>query len=294
MESSSFWDGLAAEKRSKNLFVKDTLPYAKIQPNMVANFFWGRSEVTDLMQLQAWLTEHLGDVKAIMGKQVDRIIGFDGLDGLADEQFLKMKESGYYNAGPGASVKDMTPQMPPDALAIIEMIIKLMERVSGFPPVLSGAGESGVRAGTHAETLMKTGGSRLRDRSLLVERNCATLADAYLACMEAKDPTVYWSNPADRNTDFLIGQMLEDRRVSVDAHSSSPIYMDDHAQLNAFALKADVIGPEDFIESMPFSHKDQKLERLKERKKAEQELIQQHPELLAGKGKGKGAALRAV
>lgn len=272
-----------SEKRSKNLFVRHLLPYGKIQPNLVTNYFWGRSEIADLMQLQAWLTEHLGDIKTLMAKQIERIIGFEGYDGLPEEMFLKMRESGYFTSPGGTKITDMTPTMPPNALEIVELIIRLMDRVSGFSNILSGSGEPGVRAGVHADTLMRTASPRLRDRSLLIERQVAAVADAYLGCMEAKDPTVYWTDPENPLTDFHLSQLLTNRRVSVDSHSASPIYATDHAQLLTWGLQRNVVGPEDVIEDLPFSHKDQKLERLRQRQAARQKFIEEHPEVLSSR-----------
>jgi hypothetical protein len=79
--------------------------------------------------------------------------------------------------------------------------------------------------------------------------------------------------------------------VSVDSHSTSPIYHDDHANLISWGIKSQVLGPEDAIEDLPFSHKDRKLQRMKERAAQRQQMIQQHPEMLEGK---EGKKLKAV
>jgi hypothetical protein len=135
-----------------------------------------------------------------------------------------------------------------------------------------------VRAGVHADTLLKTGSPRLRDRSLLIERQCAAAADDTLAIVQAKDATVYWTDADKGETDFLLSQLPEDRQIAVDSHSSSPIYHDDHAQLIAWGVKSGVLGPEDAIEDLPFPNKDQKLRRLKHRQEERQKLMVEHPE----------------
>lgn len=263
-----------------NLFVPESQPYTLIQPNYEPGYFWGRSEIVDLQMLQEWLTQHLDDAKRLMGQQIDKLLGFIGQDGLTDVTYGQFREQGFINLAPGSDIKDLTPKLPDQLIPLIGEIIGLMERVSGFPPIMSGQGEPGVRAGVHADTLMKTGSPRLRDRSLLVERQCAAAADATLDMLEAKDAKAYWTNPDDEQTDFLLSQLPEDRRISVDSHSGSPVFADDNVQLLAWALKAHVIGPEDALEDMPFAHKDVKRQRLKNRQEAEQKLIQEHPEIL--------------
>jgi hypothetical protein len=268
-----------------NLFVPDRHPYSMIQPNYVAGYVWGRSEITDLMLLQDWLSTHLEDSKRLVGLQVDRILAFPGHDGITDELYGKFRQSGYIGLPGGSDVKDITPPLPPELIPIIGEIIALMERATGFPPIMSGQGEPGVRAGVHADTLMKTGSPRLRDRSLLIERQCAAAADDTLAIVQAKDGTVYWTDPDKGETDFLLSQLPEDRQIAVDSHSSSPIYHDDHAQLIAWGVKSGVLGPEDAIEDLPFPNKDQKLRRLKHRQEERQKFMIEHPEFFThGRG----------
>jgi hypothetical protein len=268
-----------------NIFVPDRHPYTMIQPNYVAGYVWGRSEITDLMLLQDWLTTHLEDVKRLMGLQIDKILAFTGVDGITDEIYGKFRETGYMGLQQGADVKDLTPHFPEQAIQVIELLISLMERTSGFPPIMSGQGEPGVRAGVHADTLMKTGSPRLRDRSLLIERQCAGAADDTLAIVQAKDATVYWTDPDKGETDFYLSQLPEDRQIAVDSHSSSPIYHDDHQQLVAWGVKQGVLGPEDGIEDMPFPNKDQKLRRLKQRQAEKQKFMLEHPEFFThGRG----------
>lgn len=270
-----------------NLFCPATHPYTLIQPNGVAGYFWGRSEITDLMMLQEWLTMTTDDIKRIFGTQVDKVLGFVGVDDLTDERYLQFRTQGWQTfAGANAKIQDLTPQMPSDALQILQTILGMMDRVSGFPPILSGAGEPGVRSGVQASALERNASPRLRDRALIVERACAEAADGTLSCMEAKDATVQWFDAEKSEmTSFLLSQLPEDRRVVVDSHSSSPTFRVDHQNQIAFALKAGIIGPEEAIEALDIPDKDLVLERLKARQKAQaqelQALTQRDPEAAA-------------
>ena len=71
---------------------------------------------------------------------------------------------------------------------MLDMIIRMFEMIGGFDNILSGRGESGVRAGVHANTMLKTASPRLRDRSLLVRapvrrgRGSSSVAQAGEGC----------------------------------------------------------------------------------------------------------------
>lgn len=244
-------------------------PFSVIQPNHMEGYFWGRSELTDIMQPQGLLSRWADDIKRLFGLQIDKIIGFTGMDGNMVEQYDAMRTAGYVSVPPGADIKDLTPQMPPQSLEMVQMPIRIINMISGFDNILSGSGEPGVRAGVHADTLMKTASPYLRDRALLVERQCAKAADKTLSIMQFKDATKYWIDGATpesiESTSFLLSDIPGDRTVVVDSHSSSPIFADDHQNLIAFGLRAGIIDQETAVEELPFRNKDLILQRMKER-----------------------------
>lgn len=274
----------------KNLFCPGALPYRIIRPNDTANYFWGRSELVDLMSLQQLLTTTMDDMRRIMGNQFDKLLMFTG-DGLTDETYGQFRAQGWANLGPSGGVQDMTPKMPPEAFEYVNLIEQMMEKIGGFSNILSGKGESGVRAGNHADMLMKTASPRLRDRSLLVERQCASVSDVILSVLEAKEAKAYWTqDDPSESGEFLLSQLPEDRRVMVDSHSSSPIYQDDHQQLIAFGIKAGFIGGDTAIESLPYPNKDVLLTRLKKIEEAKAKAAQQEQQTELEKEKMKHPA----
>jgi hypothetical protein len=269
-------------------------PYTKIQVNQ-ADDFWGRSELADLVLPQDYLATTAEDGRRLMGLTIDKLLGFVGWEGDIAEVYGDMRRAGYV-AIPDANAKiqDLTPQFPAELRPMMETIIQNMERIGGFDNLLSGRGEPGVRAGNQASTMLRAASPRLRDRSLLVERQCASAADLWLSIREAKDGRVYWADGSTEQartaSQFYLGDLPDDRFVTVDSHSSSPIFADDHAAQAAFALKAGVIGPEDWLEDSTLPNKDVKLERLRGREQAQQkrleELMHRDPEaaekLMAG------------
>ena len=171
---------------------------------------------------------------------------------------------------------------------MLKFCIEIINTLGGFPEIMQGKGEPGVRAGVHASTLLKTASPSLRDRSLLVERQCATCADLTLQMMEAKDSELYWlkaDEPIEdpQNTSFLLASMPPDWRVMIDSHSSSPIFADENSQLVFQALKMGVVTPDYVLDNMPFPNKEMAKVQLreKEKNKAEQmkQLMQANPEV---------------
>lgn len=280
--------------KRENLFVEGMLPYNKIEANQMEGYFWGRSEIADLMKLQHLLRDRLEDIKKIMGQQYDKFLAFLGFNGDVGELYDNAKEQGWISVSdPTAKIEDLTPKLPPEAFADIKQITEFMSEVSGFQNILSGQGEPGVRAGVHAQTLMKTASPRLRDRALLIESQVGDIGDSLMKLMEAKRAQVFWpqGKAGQDDAEFLLAQLPDDYAVSVDSHSSSPIYEEDHREMVAFLFKAGIIDGETAIELLHLPHKDLILERyglMMKKKQAEAQFMLQHPELIQG-GKGKKA-----
>lgn len=281
---------IAPRMKRANLFCPDVQPYTLIQPNFTANYFWGRSEITDLQMLQNFFTQSLDDIKRLLGNQFDKLLAFIGGNGITDETYGEFRTSGYINMEPGSSVSDLTPKIPDKALEILTMTEQLMEKIGGFTPTTSGRGEQGVRAGVHAETLVKTSSPRLRDRALLVERQCASAGDQTMWYLEAKESSAFWTKADDPSgeSDFLLSQIPDDRSVEVDSHSTSPIFQEDHREMVAFLLKAEIIDKEDALEMLPIPNRDRLLAKLRQREKDKAKVIAEHPELLAQRPKAVG------
>ena len=275
--------------KKANLLIKGSnqQPYRLIQPNETTNWFWGRSELVDLIEPQGLLSTTCDDLKRLMGLQVDKLLGFIGESGMTDELYGQMRQGGWTSLPQGGDIKDITPKIPPEIMPYLKFLIETINTLSGFPPIMQGQGEQGVRAGSHANTLMKTASPTLRDRSLLVERQCAAAADLTLSLMEAKDPEFYWVKADDplkdpEETKFLLADLPEDWRVNVDSHSSSPIFADDNTQLVWQAHKSGIVTSEYVLDQMPFPNKSMAKVQLREKeaKQAQfmQNLMKQNPE----------------
>lgn len=262
-------------------------PYTLIQPNEQIGYFWGRSEIVDLIEPQIMISQTSNDARRLFGLQVDKYLTFTNVDGDIDEIYDSMRSAGYANLGQQGAANDLTPKFPPETLPYMKSLIDNFNMIGGFPSTMQGEGTAGVRSADHANTLLKTGSPRLRSMSLAVERDCAKAADLTLSLKEIKDGSRYWTK-ADtmddvEKTSFLLSDLPEDRRVSVDSHSSSPIFMDDHQQLIAMAAKMGWVGAEEGIRMLPFPNQELLISKYREREagkaKQLQEAIQQFPEI---------------
>ena len=266
--------------KKQNLLGKDSQlqPYRLIQPNEVTGWFWGRSELVDLIEPQALLSQWCDDLRRMFGLQVDKILFFIGENGITDELYGQMRGAGYGNLPQGGDVKDMTPKIPPEALQLLEWIQAQINVLRGFPPIMQGQGEPGVRAGSHADMLLKTATPTLQDRALIVERQCAEAADLTASLRELKEESFYWSEGDTlekiEESKFLLSDMPSDWHVTVDSHSSSPIFADKNTQLVFAAHKMGTVDDEYVIDNTPLPNKEVAKVAARERAKNQKELVQ--------------------
>lgn len=254
-------------KKSNLLGVKRKQPYRIIQPNEASNWIWGRSELVDLIEPQMLLSTWADDLRRLYGLQIDKVLAFAGSGTISDEKYAQFRAGGYMDMEQGASVTDLTPKIPPEALPLLNWVMQVINQIAGFPPIMQGQGDAGVRAGTQLNSLIKTASPTQRDRALLVERQLADAADLSFRVQRAKDPKFYWTDgssaAAAEESKFLLSEIPEDFRVTVDSHSSSPIFSDEATQLIFQARKIGDVDGEYMIDNLPFPNKENAIAALK-------------------------------
>jgi hypothetical protein len=154
----------------------------------------------------------------------------------------------------------------------------MFEEASGIVSVLQGRGESGVRSSGHASQLARLGSSRAKKRALVIEDSLEKMATLYLRCMQAYDDTHYVD---DNGVPFVADQFTKDFVVKVDAHSNSPIFMEDLRSMAFQLFKAQVIDKESLLEMIDPPMKQMLIDRLKknEAMEAQQPQPQNKPQL---------------
>ncbi len=269
--------------------IKGEHPFIHVCPNPMYDYFYGWPEIMGLIKLQDWASQRLREIRHLLSMQARPPRVFSGFGGISDEKFAAMDNPGSWlsEPTPNAKAETLAPEVPPDIWGEISMIQSMFNDVSGMSDVLQGKGEAGVRAKAHADTLAKLGSSRIKQRAQSIERFLEDTGSLILKYMKKKDPHRYTMKSG---TQFAAAQFTDDFQVHVDAHSASPVFVDDHVQL-AFALKKlGAINNQSLLEMT----KPPKLELYKQREKEDAaRRAQAQKEAMQAEAAGKGK-LKAV
>jgi hypothetical protein len=240
-------DVVIYDRSGESMFLKGECPFVQICPNPLYDYFWGQSEVEKLIYLQQLRTKRVGEISMLLAKQVNPPKSFSGFMGITDEKAFALNSPSSFvmSDTPGAKVDELAPKIPEDLFKEIAEIDAMFAEASGISSVLQGRGETGVRSAGHASQLARLGSSRAKKRALIIEDSLEKLATLYLKIMQAYDDTKF----VDENgMDFIPEQFTSDYVVKVDAHSNSPIFMEDSRDLAFKLFEAQVIDKKRLID----------------------------------------------
>jgi len=241
--------------------------FIKIQPQVTPGYFWGRSIISDVQMLQDVLNKRLRDIKVMWDRNVAAPQVFSGFTSITEEQYYKIiNEGGFLNdPNPNAKAQKLTDPPPQGYLEELQFIFQLFDEASGFSPIMSGQGEPGVRAGVHAQTLVRTSSPRLIDQAARIERQLAQSGYLSLRIMQAMDALIYTT---DKGTQFTLHDLPDNFQVQVDSHSASPAFAEDSRQVAIALARAGAIDGEDLIHMLHPPGAELLLSRLRQRQKA--------------------------
>jgi hypothetical protein len=264
-------DVIIYDRANESLFLKGEIPFVQICPNPLYDYFWGMSEVQRLVFLQQLRNKRMAEILDLLSKQVSPPTALIGFTGILDEKNFALNRAGGLLASdmPNAKVEKLAPQIPPDLFREIGEIDNMFEEASGIVNVLQGRGESGVRSSGHASQLARLGSSRAKKRALVIEDSLEKMATLYLRCMQEYDDTHYVD---DNGNPFIAAQFTNDYVVKVDAHSNSPIFMEDLRTLAFSLFNAQVIDKESLLDMVDPPMKQTLKDRLK--KMEEKQMIE--------------------
>jgi hypothetical protein len=249
-------------------------PFVKIQGQPTPGYFYGRPLIADVQMLQDVVSKRLRDIKVMWDRNVNAPQVFSGFTSVTEEDYFKIiNEGGFINdPNPGAKTAPLTQPLPENYLEEIQFLFGLFDEASGFSPVMSGQGEPGVRAGVHAQTLVRTSSPRLIDQAARIERQLAESGYISLRIMQAMDPSIYVT---DKGTEFTLVQLPDNFQVQVDSHSASPAFAEDNRQVAIALARAGAIDAEDLIQMLHPPGAELLLARLRQRQKAQAQAAQQ-------------------
>jgi hypothetical protein len=250
-------------------------PFIKIAPIVTPGYFWGRSVVADVQMLQDILSTRLEDIKVMWDRNARAPYALSGYTSVTTDIFDKLLSRGGFinDPNPNASAKKLEEAPPPNYLEELQYLDGLFDDAAGFTPVSTGQGESGVRSGVHAQTLVRTSSPRLVQLATSVERSVSATGELCIETMKHVDPTVYKTE--DKGISMLLRNLPDDFQVIVDSHSASPIFAEDAVQKAIVALKAGAIDQEDFLHILNLAGTPRFISRLKQRQKAQAQQAQE-------------------
>ena len=282
-------DVVIYDRPGASVFLKGELPFIQICPNPQYDYYWGQSEVQKLVFLQQLRNGRMTEILDLLSKQVSPPTALSGFTGILDEKNFALNRPGglLTTDMPNAKVDRLAPNMPSDLFEVIHECDAMFAEASGISSILSGRGEQGVRSAGHASQLARLGSSRAKKRALIVEDSLEKVATLYMKLMQAYDKTHFLD---EYNTPFIPEQFTKDYVVKVDAHSNSPIFMEDSRQLAFNLYKAQAIDKESLLDLLEPPMKQLLKEKLakreaQEKKNPPQEKAQ--PKLEVGGGEAK-------
>lgn len=249
--------------------------FVKVQPQVTPGYFWGRSLISDVQMLQDVLSKRLRDIKVLWDRNFNSPQVFSGFTSVTEEQYFKIiNEGGFINdPNPNAKSAKLLDPPPPNYMEELNFLLQLFDEASGFSPVMSGQGEAGVRAGVHAQTLVRTSTPRLIDQAARIERQLAESGYLCLRIMQAMDPHIYTTG--DNNIEFTLHDLPDDFQVIVDSHSASPAFAEDNRQVAIALARAGAVDAEDLIHMLHPPGAELLLARLRQRQKKMAQAAQQ-------------------
>jgi hypothetical protein len=181
----------------------------------------------------------------------------------------------------GSKYEEHPPKIADNLYGNVKEIDDMFDETSGLNNVTQGRGEHGVRSTGHASQLAQMGSSRIKQRALKVEDSLDHSATLLMMMIQEYDDTHFFTEDGEK---FTAKQFTEDFVVKVDAHSNSPIFVEDQKELIFSMLKNKMITPERAIDLLDVPMKQLlKQEAAEMRKKqeaaqqAEQQAKQQPP-----------------
>ena len=240
-------DVVIYDRASSSLFLQGEQPFIQLCPNPQYDYYWGQSEVQRLVFLQDMRNKRTGQILELLDKQVNPPKAVMGFTGILDEKNFALNRAGGFLASdmPNAKVEEFTPNIPNDLFRELGEIDAMFAEASGIVSVLQGRGETGVRSAGHASQLARLGSSRAKKRALVIEDSLEKMATLYLKLMQKYDDTVYTDTEGNK---FIASQFTPDFVVKVDAHSNSPIFMEDLRELTFSLFNAGAISKSRLVE----------------------------------------------
>lgn len=248
----------------RDMFMAGDHPFTAITPNPAPDYFWGHSEVSRLTALQDLREKHLMQIDRLVDLNVDSPKALKGMWASPDEKQLALSRLGAIlsSADPTADIKEFKVEIPSDIWAVVNKIDEMFDESISLNNLSKGHGDTGVRSKGQTDSLLRVGSSRPKKRAMVIEDSLERIATQYLKLDQQHNPESMIEE-GESHDEFISEQFTDDFMVKVDAHSSSPIFVEDQKSLAFDLYKAKVIDGESLLDLL----QPQNVQVLKERYK---------------------------
>lgn len=251
----------------KNIFVPGEQPFTQVCPCPMHGYFWGVSLVGKLIGLQGWRNQRVAEIMRICALEANPPVAATGFSGMADETVFAMNQPGgvLNNSDPMGKVQKFEQKVAPDLWTTLQQIDEMFSEAAALPPLLMGRGETGVRSGRQTSELSRLGSSRIKKRALCIEDALETMTTKMFRALRRYNKSQYStvpSKPDIKSVKFILNQSPEQLLVKVDAHSNSPLFVEDQKDLAFTMLEAHMTDRESAIRMLNPPMKDVLLRRL--------------------------------
>lgn len=228
--------------------IKGRLPFVKVCPYPMRNYFFGWSMVDGLQILQNWYSARLNKLDETFEKSLDKPRAIMGMGGLSDEIDRALNTAGgtAYIGQPGATITEMDRSVPPQALEILESIKDTFYDYSSMRPSMFGKqDQQGARTEGIATQFMRVGAAPIRRIALTIEKQIEEIASLlFLFKRQYEDEKL---SAPDGET-FYLSEFPEDARIKVDGHSQCPLFVEDNMRKAEFLQRNGVLTPSTLVD----------------------------------------------
>lgn len=265
-------------------------PFVQVCPNPLPDYLWGASEVAKLIGLQENRERRTRQIDELLDRQARPPKAGIGMMGVGDEILLALNTPDGFAQFPDpmSKIQEFKPDISGDLFERIHQLDSEFLEASGISNIMKGMGESGVRSKGQTSELARLGAARIKKRAMIIEDSLEKMASMILQCIRLYDADTLKD---DEGKPFIAEQFTQDFAVKVDAHSNSPIFVEDQRELAFKMLEARMITRESAIEIVQPPQQQQLLEDLKKIEASEKEAQQQE---MAAEVAKKGGGLQAV
>lgn len=249
--------------------------FTQIVPFPVEGYFWGRSKLADVNNLQDEFVGRLNAYNRIAKMRANPARLATGMSGLTEPKFSAQNKPGglLSDANPNAKMQSLAPDMPTEQEYMMGQVDTFFDEAGGLTEGMKGQGAAGVRSDDHFSGMIRTGSTRIRNKAINVERQYSEVGDFRLKLLQVKKPGTQ-IHKTKKGVEFRLIDLPPDWRVTVDSHSSSPMFSDDNRQLALQLAKLKIIDGVTAIRMIHPPMEDEVVDSIERKEKQEQEMLE--------------------